>query len=153
VIELRGESGPARTALSILVGGQQVGSRVRATTRDGAQLEQPTGQALPPLAALDELALRVPAEGTNALKVWAHQVSPEAESEPQPARIEIREALAAQRLELTGSRDQVVAPLAGASCEVRISLPEPPSDEPLPSEPVAGRPGQQPAAPGARDRQ
>ena len=80
---------------------------------------------VPVLTALRYAAFEFPSASARELKVWVHRVSSDGGSEPLPASLELFCGDATQRIDLNLSSGQVILPLPGDECSLRINLPEP----------------------------
>lgn len=67
----------------------------------------------------------LPATVARELKVWVHRVTLEGGSEDLPALVEVHCGNKTRRFDLKLSGGQVVLPLTGDACWLRITLPEP----------------------------
>jgi amino acid permease len=70
-------------------------------------------------AALRSVTVDLPESNAQALKLRVHRLTPERDSEPLPAAVEIGHATDGRRLELDGL---AIVPIDGASCRVRLSF-------------------------------
>jgi hypothetical protein len=79
---------------------------------------------VPAFASLCSATVRLPATEAKELKVWAHRVTADGDSEGLPAVAEVRAGGEPARFDLGVSGGQVVLPLIGGPFSVRIALPE-----------------------------
>jgi hypothetical protein len=117
VVEVRANSEENQPGvLNILSSGQPLSAEVRLDYPNGEQVHHSASLKLPDFGALRSITIRLPDRRADDLKVWLHTVSSEGQSEALPGRVQIG---AAVRLLSDG---QIVLPIAGGSCEVKIAL-------------------------------
>ena len=80
---------------------------------------------MPTLSSLRYAIFQAPAEQTQELKVWAHKVEPEGDSEGLPAFLEVHCGDESARFDLKLSGGQALLPLTSEACWLEIKLPEP----------------------------
>jgi len=64
------------------------------------------------------------------LKVWAHKVTPEGESEGISGSVRVRQGEQTDEFDLKLSKGQVVLPVAPGACQVDITLAEASHEQP-----------------------
>ncbi|MBL7182938.1 MAG: hypothetical protein ISS50_00645 [Anaerolineae bacterium] len=79
---------------------------------------------MPALSSLRHATFRLPASQAQELKVWAHRVTPEGDSESLPALAEVRCGSETTRFDLKLSGGQIVLPLTSEACRLEITFPE-----------------------------
>jgi amino acid permease len=128
VVELRQDQREGgRAAFAIIAGGQPAMANVVLGYSEGEERHQTASGVLPQLSALRYVTFHLPATSARELKVWAHTVTPEGSSEGLPALAEVHCGNETRRFDLKLSGGQVVLPLTGDACWVRITLSEPSS--------------------------
>lgn len=125
-LELRDDLRSERAVIAVRSPYPAPAATVRVQYADGRDLEPETGEirffdrvrrmvaALPPDAAREQL------------KIWAHRVTPEGESEALAATATVRTANGAETVDLALSRGEGVFAFAGGATEVEIALGERP---------------------------
>jgi hypothetical protein len=124
-VELRqdwGEGGKAFFAVT--AGGQPRMADVRLEYREGEQHSQATGGEVAEFASLHCATLQLSPDTARELKVWAHQVTPEGDSESLPALVELRRGDQTKQFDVRLSDGQVVFPLDGDEFQLQIILQE-----------------------------
>jgi hypothetical protein len=77
---------------------------------------------------LRQAIFELPTRTARELKVWAHQITPDGQSEPVPAIVEVSCAgYPTMQFDLQTAGEQVLVPLANGGCTVQINLPGEPS--------------------------
>jgi hypothetical protein len=123
VVELRADMrAGGRSALAIATGGQPVPAEVRLGYPQGEQHYQAASGEVPTPAALRYAICQLPVGPAKELKVWAHKVTPEGESEALPALVDVRCGDKTTRLDLKLSGGQALLPLTGEVCRLEITL-------------------------------
>ena len=125
VVELRQEGGDeaGQTAFALTAAGSPADAEVTLAYADGdEQLVGP--QAVVPRFSRLQRAIVRPAVGTavTELKVWAHRVTPEGDSEGLAGTLQVSQGGDIREVDLKLARGQVVLPLAPGSCRVEIIL-------------------------------
>jgi len=127
-VELRVGAGlaPAPQAIfAVTTGGQPVTAEVRLEYPEGEQRYQTASGEVPAPSSLRYASFQLPAEQAQELKVWAHKVTPEGDSESLPALLEVHCGNEMTRCDLKLSGGQALLPLTGKACRLEITLPEP----------------------------
>jgi hypothetical protein len=135
VVELREEQGrvepalvPARQAIfAITAGGQPMTAEVRLGYPEGEQRWQAAAGEVQKPSSLRYAIFQLPAEQTQELKVWAHKVTAEGDSESLPALLEVHYGSETTRFDLQLSGGQALLPMTSEACRLEITLPEPPA--------------------------
>lgn len=126
VVELREDQREGgQGAFAITARGRPAAADVRLAYPDGEERHQVVAGEVPRFFALRHATFHLPATTARELKVWAHRVTHEGSSEGLPALAEVHCGNETRRFDLKLSGGQAVLPLTGASCWVRITLPEP----------------------------
>jgi amino acid permease len=131
-IELRDDQRERRARFAVSDGGEPVSSDVRLAYRDGEQrVAAPRGD-LPRFAALRSASFDPIWEANHGgnrreVKVWAHRVTPDGDSEPLPGRVQVQLAGESKEFDLELARGQVLVPLSDAACRVAVTFPEAPA--------------------------
>ncbi len=125
VVELREDlSEGGRATFAVTTGGQPTTSEVRLGYAEGEQRYQAaTGEVTAPFS-LRYATFQVPVKQAQELKVWAHKITPEGDSEGLPALLEVRCGDETKRFDLKLAGGQVLLPLTGETCLLEITLPD-----------------------------
>jgi amino acid permease len=124
VVELREDQGE-QASFAVTSGGQAAETAVWLGYPDGEQHRQAATGEVPAFSALRYARFQLPVTQAQELKVWAHKITPERDSEGLPARLEVECGREKQEFDLKLTGGQVVLPLAGEKCRLEIALPEP----------------------------
>jgi amino acid permease len=123
VVELREDQRrPGQAAFAITSGGQPATAEVRLGYADGEQRVQAATAEIPTFAALRYATFQLPATDARELKVWAHQITPEGNSEGLPARLQVHCGGEKKEFDLKLSAGQVVLLLNGAACRLELTF-------------------------------
>jgi hypothetical protein len=122
-IEVRAEEDSSAGATFAVVGaGQSLPVSARFLTGGGeVQVEAASG-TMPDLSALLGSSFRVPATGATTLRVWAHRVTADGESQALPALVTVRDGARSRRFDLQLSGGQVLMPIGDGPTTVEIAL-------------------------------
>jgi hypothetical protein len=125
VVELRqDQSEGGRALFNITVGGQSVPVAVRLGYPDSEEHHEAATGEVPAFSSLRYAKLQLPAVQARDLKVWAHKITPEGDSEGLPALLRVHCGDEKKEYDLKLSEGQVVLPLEGQACRLAITLPE-----------------------------
>ncbi len=129
-VELRVGAGRApalfpQAIFAVTAGGQPVTADVRLSYPDGERRFQAATGEVPTPSLLRQAAFHLPAVQAQELKVWAHKVTPDGDSEGLPALLEVHCGNEMTRCDLKLSGGQALLPLTGEACWLEITLPEP----------------------------
>jgi amino acid permease len=125
VVELREDlSEGERTVFSITTGGQPGTAEIRLGYPEGEQHCQTATGEMPALSLLRYAIVQLPAEQAQELKVWAHRVTSEGDSEGLPVLLEVQCGSETTRFDLRLSDGQVLLPLTSEACRLEVTLPE-----------------------------
>jgi len=123
VVELRADQrAGGQSAFAVTAGGQPVLAEVRLGYPQGEQHYQAASGEVSAPAALCYATCQLPVGQAKELKVWAHKVTPEGESEALPALVDVRCGDKATRLDLKLSGGQALLPITGEVCQLEITL-------------------------------
>jgi hypothetical protein len=126
VVELRQDQGDGGRALfNTTLGGQPVPLAVRLGYPDGEQQHEAATGEVAAFSSLRYAKFEVPALRARDLKVWAHTITPEGDSEGLLALLEVQCGDEKKDFDLKLAGGQVVLPLRGQPCRLAITLPEP----------------------------
>lgn len=124
VVELREDLRQGeRSALTVVAGGRPAAADVRLVYPDGEQRLQSAAGEIPRFSALRGATFHLPATQTKELKVWAHRVTPDGNSEGLPVLLEAHCGTETKRFDLKLTGGQVVMPFDGRACRVEITFP------------------------------
>jgi hypothetical protein len=125
IVELREDQRQGgRTVFAVTAAGKPAVADVRLGSSEGEQYRQAASGEVPVLAALHHMTFHLPATPATELKVWAHRVTPDEDSEPLPVLLEVHCGKETQQFDLKLSRGQVVLPLTSEVCWVKITCAE-----------------------------
>jgi hypothetical protein len=128
VVELReDQSDGGGTAFAITTSGQPLTADVQLVFSKGEESHHAASGAVPKLKKLRSATFHLPPTSARELKVWAHRVTPDGNSEGLPALVEVHCGENTKRFDLKLSGGQAVLPLTGDASWLRITLPESPS--------------------------
>jgi len=111
-----------RAAFAITVGGQPATAEVRLGYADGEQRVRAATAEIPTFSALHYATFQLPATDARELKVWAHQITPEGNSEGLPALLQVHCGGEKKEFDLKLSAGQVVLLLDGAACRLELTF-------------------------------
>jgi hypothetical protein len=121
VIQLRQAPAPANQAvLDVVSGGRPAQALVRLVYPDGEERRQDVSVTIPRFHTLQYAAVDVPAGESAELKVWAHRVTPDGDSEPLPALLEAHSANHIHRIDLQRAGGRALLPMAKGVSHLRI---------------------------------
>ncbi len=126
VVELREDQrqgGQAR--FNVTAGGQPIPVEVRLGYADGEQYYEAATGEVPAFTSLRYANFHLPASQARELKVWAHRITPEGDSEGLPALLEVHCGDAKEEFDLKLAGGQVVLPLLNEACRLEITFTEP----------------------------
>ena len=101
-------------------------AKVRLGYPEGEQCYQAAAGEVPALSSLRYAIFQLPAGQAQELKVWAHKVTAEGDSESLPTLLEVHCGDECTRFDLRLSDGQVLLPLTSEPCWLEITFPEPP---------------------------
>jgi hypothetical protein len=124
VIELRVDPGGGEPAVVNVVGlGRTSAADVRLTRRDSGAGSR-TGNGRASAHDLASAVIDLPASPAREVKVWAHRLTPEGNSEALPARVDVQGGAHTQGFDLGAAGGQVVLPIAAGPHRLEIRLSE-----------------------------
>jgi hypothetical protein len=97
---------------------------VRLGYADGEQQIRAATGTVPSFSSLRYVNFRLPATQARELKMWAHKITPEGDSEGLPVWLEVHCGGEKKEFDLKLSGGQVVLPLNGEACRLTITLTE-----------------------------
>jgi len=125
VLEFRGDSREGGGAVfRIITGGQLLTADVQLGFPDGEETSRTASSEIPMLSKLRYATFHLPAMEARELKVWAHKVTPDGNSQGLPALVEFHCGSEIKQFDLKLSGGQIVLPVAGDECWLRLTLPE-----------------------------
>jgi hypothetical protein len=123
VVELREDLRQGeRSAFTVVADGQPAAAGVRFVYADGEQRLQSAAGEIPRFSALRGATFHLPDTPAKELKVWAHRVTPDGNSEGLPALVEAHCGSETKRFDLKLTGGQVVLPFDGRACRVEITF-------------------------------
>jgi amino acid permease len=123
VIELRDDQRDGQAAFAVTVQGQPAVANVRLRYADREQACQAAVGGVPMLSALRQAIFEIPVGRARELKVWAHQITREGQSQRLPALVEVTSGGESTRqFDLRDAGEQVLLPLRSGECTVQISM-------------------------------
>ncbi|HSR33579.1 MAG TPA: hypothetical protein VLY63_23680, partial [Anaerolineae bacterium] len=125
VVELRedGRDG-GRDVFNVTSCGKPATATVRLGYADGEQTIEGSRGDLGDVASLKQVQFDLAATRARELKVWAHRITLEGNSEGLPAELEVYSGGASQEFDLRLTGGQVVVPIDGGACRLTITLPK-----------------------------
>jgi len=132
IVELRedtrtGDKG--RAVFTITADGQPAVAEVQMSYADGEQRRHEAAGEVPAFSSLRSASFRLPATRAKELKVWAHRVTPDGDSEGLPAFLEVHLANETRQFDVKLFGGQVLLPLTSDACWLEIKFPEPSSSD------------------------
>jgi amino acid permease len=125
VVELREDRSEGEQArFAVTAGGQPAETEVRLGYPDGEQHHRAATGEVPTFSALRYARFQLPVTRAQELKVWAHEITPEGDSEGLPALLEADCGREKEEFDLKLAGGQVTLPLTGEACHLEITLPE-----------------------------
>ena len=122
VIELRADQRkPGQAVFAVAVGGQQAISDVRLGYPDGEKRVHAATGAISNFSTLQYAAFHLPVTEAREIKIWAHQVTPEGNSESLSGVLYIQLGNEKKEFDLKSSAGQVIMPIDGSACQVMIA--------------------------------
>jgi hypothetical protein len=132
-LEVREETDAARAVFLVTAAGRPVAANVQLEYSDGKQHLRAAGGELPAFRSLRRLRFDACTDGgqppvARELKIWAHRITAEHDSQSLPAhlRVQFGEEAQPRQFDLELSHGQVVLPLTDPSWRVDIALVERP---------------------------
>jgi hypothetical protein len=124
VVELRDDQREGQAAaFAVTVEGEPAASQARLCYADGERTCQTAVGHVPKLSALRQATFELPATQAKELKVWAHRVTRDGQSERLPALVEIAcRGESTRQFDLRVAGEQVLVPLTSGGCTVQITL-------------------------------
>jgi hypothetical protein len=126
-VELREDQSEGEQALfSVTAAGRPAVANVRLKYPEGEERYDAAAGEIPAFSSLRQASFRAQrsAGATTQLKVWAHKVTPEGDSESIAGLLLVRRGDETKRFDLKLSKGQVVLPVAPGTCQVDITLAE-----------------------------
>jgi hypothetical protein len=121
VVELREDQREQEQAtFAITAAGQPATAEVWLGYPDGEHKVQAATGKIPAFSSLRYANFHLLTPQAQELKVWAHRITPEGDSESLPALLEVHCGDSKQQFDLRLSGEQVVLPLSNETCRVGI---------------------------------
>jgi amino acid permease len=114
-----------QAVFAVMSDGQPLAAEVRMEYATANRKDQGASGEVADFAALRSVTFALPPTQARELKVWAHRVMPEGDSEPLPATAEVKCGPETRRVDLGLRRGQILLPISPGACQVRIILPAP----------------------------
>ena len=126
-VELRAEDGSEAATFAVTAAGRPAASDVRLQYPGSEHCLRAAAGEVPDFRSLRRAIFHGMVDGADTatgreLKVWAHTVTPEQDSQPLPAHVEVYVGDDARHFELELLRGQVLLPLTQASWKVDITV-------------------------------
>jgi len=124
-IEVRDDKAEGRASFAITADGQQSPGNVTLKYDDSEQYLQASAGEIPAFSSLrhalfEPAVARSPRQSPQQLKVRAHAVTPEGDSEPIGGSITVQAGGETKTYDIQLAKGQVTQPLTGATCRVNI---------------------------------
>jgi amino acid permease len=116
------EGARGRATFAITAGGQPATAEVRLGYVDAERQVQAATGKVPSLSSLRTVNFQLAVPRAKELKVWAHKVTPERNSEGLPALLKVHCGDAEKEFDLRLSGGQVVLPLTDPTCRLEITF-------------------------------
>jgi len=113
-----------QAVFAIIASGQPATAGVRLGYPEGEQRYHAATGEMPAPSSLRYAIFQLPARLAQELKVWAHKVTPEGDSEGLPALLKVHCGDESTQHDLQLAGGQVLLPLTGEACRLEIALPE-----------------------------
>ncbi len=107
-------------SFNVVVNGQAAAVNVELDYPEGAQHARASADNIPQFAALRALKFDLPANATKSLKVWAHRITREGESEGLPAALTVGAGDSSKTFDLRLADGQVLLPMTNAPYRLEI---------------------------------
>jgi len=125
VVELREDLTPnGRHVFNITAGGRPAMTEVWLGYEDSEQHVQAATGEIPAFASLRRATFQLPATEARELKVWAHKITPEGNSQGLPALLNVHCGNEKKEFDLKSCGGQVILPINGEACRLEITLPD-----------------------------
>ncbi len=125
VVELREDQlKGGQTEFTLIAGGQPVTTEVRLGYPEGERVYHAASGDMPDFARLQYVTFYLPATAAQELKVWAHKIISEGNSESLHAALEVHSGDEVKQFDLKLSGGQVILPLTGEDCWLKIIFTE-----------------------------
>jgi hypothetical protein len=121
-IELR-EEGDGRVVFAVTVEGRPLAATVELEYPDGRQTCRSAAGEVPGFASLQAATFSLPATLARELKVWVHGVTPEHDSRPLPALVEVVRGDEARQVDLGLCHGRALISIPSGACQVRLLFP------------------------------
>jgi hypothetical protein len=97
---------------------------VRLGYADEEERIQASTGAIPDFSTLQHVTFQLPVTDAQEIKIWAHRITPEGNSESLAGLLQIQLGSEKKEFDLKLSAGQVILPLDGMACQVMIALPK-----------------------------
>jgi hypothetical protein len=112
----------SRGVFAVTAGGQPAPAEVRMGYPDGERLVRAATGQVPGFSALRYVKFHLPTTQAQELKMWAHTITPEGDSEGLPALLGVHCSGEKKEFDLKLSGGQVVLPFTGDACKLEITF-------------------------------
>jgi amino acid permease len=123
VVELRQNEG-GRALFSVTAAGRPNAIDVQLRYPKGEQRHKAAAGGVPAFSSLRQATFRPEISAATQLKVWAHKVTSEGDSEGIAGSLRVRQGDKTKEFDLKLSKGQVILPVAPGTCQVDITLAE-----------------------------
>jgi hypothetical protein len=123
VVELRQDE-DGRALYSVTADGRPTATDVQLRYPEGEQRHKAAAGEIPAFSSLRQATFRPEASAATQLKVWAHKVTSEGDSEGIAGSLRVRQGDKTNEFDLKLSKGQVILPVAPGTCQVDITLAE-----------------------------
>ena len=123
VVELR-EDEDGRALFSVTAAGRPTATDVQLRYPKGEQRHKAAAGEIPAFSSLCQATFWPEVSAVTQLKVWAHKVTPEGDSEGVAGSLHVRQGDKTKEFDLKLSKGQVILPVAPGTCQVDITLAE-----------------------------
>ncbi|MCL4393264.1 MAG: hypothetical protein M1482_00300, partial [Chloroflexi bacterium] len=123
VLEVRVERDPDPVAFfNVTMNGEPLQAQVQVTDGEGESSLRGAAGELGAFTQLRSAAFRLPLRQALELKVWAHQITPQGNSQGLNARVQVGVDGTSKEFGLEPGRSQVVLPVGDGPCLVELSF-------------------------------
>jgi hypothetical protein len=111
-----------RAVFSVMADGRPLVAAARLDSPEGERELQAASGDVPALSSLRGLTFTLPPTRARELKIWTHRVTPDGDSEPLPALVEVRCGSETRQVDLGLSRGQILLPISGEPCHLQFTF-------------------------------
>jgi hypothetical protein len=121
VVELREDEGE-QALFTVTAAGRPAATEVQLKYPKGGQRHKAAAGEVPAFSSLRQATFWPEVSAATQLKVWAHKVTPEGDSEGIAGSLRVRQGDKTEEFDLKLLKGQVILPVAPGTCQVDITL-------------------------------